>query len=456
MSEELNRRTFIKAAALAAGPAVISARGANEKINVGWIGVGTRGYYGLMWLHQAAKDDVELTSICDTYEGYIESAQSRMQEVWGHAAKVHKDYRELLADKSIDAVYIMTPEHLHKEMSVAALNAGKHVYLEKPIGHTIEEGWDIVNAWQKSGKVCQIGTQNRSSLLYKKAKEWIAQGMIGDVHYARAFWYRNRINVAGQPTAAWRYEIPGPNFRVRNAAGAWVPFPMPAPNENNTDWNRFLGPAPKRPFDPHRYFQWRLYWDYSNGIATDLMVHQTDIINFMCDKTTPKSVMASGGIYRYTDGDNRDAPDTFSAIFEYPGSFHLNYSSYLGNQSENFGEHILGNEGTIIVENRTDLYFSPETDPGADPKMRARQAIHLRNDAAPEVQRKTAKSDYAEVDGVQAHFKNFIASIKGTEKPVAPPPVGQEAAIGGHLATLSYKQGKRVLWNDQTRKVTFA
>jgi predicted dehydrogenase len=174
MANELNRRTFMKAAALAAGPAIISAQGQNNKINVGWIGVGTRGRYGIQWLHDAAPNDVAVPAICDTCGPYLTGAPSinvkggiaTTQQYWGTAPKTYSDYRELLADKSIDAVFIMTPEHLHKDMAVAALGAGKHVYLEKPIAHTIEEGQAVIDAWQKSGKICQIGTQNRSSGLY--------------------------------------------------------------------------------------------------------------------------------------------------------------------------------------------------------------------------------------------------------------------------------------------------
>ena len=162
----------------------------------------------------------------------------------------------------------------------------------------------IVKAWQQSGKIVQVGTQNRSSALYKKAKELIKQGMVGDVHYVRAFWYRNSL--PNDP--AWRYVIP------------------PEATPENTDFNRFLGTAPKRDWNPERYFQWRLYWDYSGGISTDLLVHQTDIVNFMLDKTVPKSCMASGGIYRWTDkNDDRDVPDTLSALYEYD-KFHINYS----------------------------------------------------------------------------------------------------------------------------------
>src|SRR5215469_7567929 len=269
MADELNRRSFLKAAAIAAGPAIISARGANEKINIGWIGVGTRGNAAIEWLHTGEPNTVQITAVCDTYDGYIARAKDRVKTIWGNTPDAYKDYHDLLAKKDIDAVYIMTPEHLHHDMAIAALNAGKHVYVEKPLAHTIEEGFEIIDAWKKSGKVCQVGTQNRSSSLYKKAKEWVKQGLIGDCHYVRAFWYRNATEpdpAPGTTAVPWRYVVP---------ADATA---------QNTDWDKFLGPAPKRAWDPHRYFQWRLYWDYSGGISTDLLVHQTDIVNFMLDK----------------------------------------------------------------------------------------------------------------------------------------------------------------------------
>src|ERR1051325_793752 len=266
MSDDMKRRDFIRntaAAAALTGPGLISAQGQNNKVNVGWIGVGTRGNAGIDWLHTAAPNDVKLTAVCDAYDGYIARAKDRVQTIWGNTPATYKDYRKLLADKSIDTVYIMTPEHLHHDMAIAALNAGKHVYVEKPLAHTIEEGWDIIKAWEKAnsnGKkvICQVGTQNRSSSLYKKAKEMVQQGMVGDVHFVRAFWYRNGL--PNEPS--WRYVIPA------------------EATPDNTDWLKFLGTATKREWDPHRYFQWRLYWDYSGGISTDLLVHQTDIVNF--------------------------------------------------------------------------------------------------------------------------------------------------------------------------------
>jgi len=422
MAAEVDRRRFLKAAALAAGPAIISARGANQKINIGWIGVGTRGNAALEWLHNAAPDAVAVTAVCDTYQGYIARAKSRVKSVWGNQPATYVDYRDLLADRNVDAVFIMTPEHLHRDMAIASLQAGKHIYLEKPLAHTIEEGFDIVRAWQQSGKVAQVGTQNRSSSLYRKAKELIGQGMIGQVQYVRAFWYRNSLDDA----PAWRYLIP------------------PEATPENTDWTRFLGSAPKRPWSPERYFQWRLYWDYSGGISTDLLVHQTDIVNFMLDKTTPKSCVASGGIYRWHD--DRDVPDTFSAIYEYPDNFHINYSCFFGNDHYGYGEQVCGNEGTIEVMNRQDLYFYPETFRGKAPAaVAARKPIHL-----------NGKADFGESDGVNNHFRNFIQAILGNEKVIAPPTVGQQAAISGHMATLSFRNQKRIVWDDAAGTYSFS
>ena len=423
----MDRRDFLKTtatAAVLAGPAAIAARGANDKINIGWIGVGTRGNAGIDWLKKAAPDTVTITAICDTFQGYLARGKDRVQTIWGNTPATYENYHDLLATSSIDAVFIMTPEHLHHDMAIAALRAGKHVYLEKPLAHTIEEGFDIVREWKKSGKIVQVGTQNRSSSLYKKAKEMVKQGMIGDVHFVRAFWYRNSTD----DNPAWRYAIP------KDAS------------EQNTDWPKFLGPAPQRAWDPHRYYQWRLYWDYSGGISTDLLVHQTDIVNFMLDRTVPQSCMASGGIYRWTGADDdRDTPDTFSAIYEYPGKLQINYSSYFGNDQYGYGEQLCGNEGTIEVLNRKDLYFTPQLLGGKAPdRVKARQLVHL-----------NGPGDFGEQDGAINHFRNWVEAIRGNEQVIASPEVGQQAAISGHMATLSFKNNRKILWDEKGEKYQF-
>ncbi|MGH9662549.1 MAG: Gfo/Idh/MocA family protein [Bryobacteraceae bacterium] len=429
MQNPIERRSFLTTAVLAA-PAVQRALGQNEKINIGWIGAGTRGYHCLDYLYKGNSDKIKVTAVCDTYAGNLARGKDRVQTMGANTPATSADYREMLADKSIDAVFIMTPEHLHHSMMLAALKAGKHVYVEKPLAHTIEEGAELVKAAQKSGKIVQVGTQNRSSALYRKAKEMVQQGMIGDCHYVRAFWYRN--SAPNHP--AWR-SAPGAT------SGAYaVP---PDANPQNTDWDKFLGPAPKRGFDPRRYFQWRLYWDYSGGISTDLLVHQTDIVNFVLGKTLPHSCMATGAVLRWTgDNDDREVPDTLSALYDYPDKFHLNYSCYFGNDHYGYGEQFCGNEGTIEVISRQDLRFFPQVPRGDVPeRVKARQPLHL-----------NGPKDFGEPDGLLTHIKNFIEAIRGNEKVVCPPEAGQQAAISGHMATLALKSGKKVVWDPRAER----
>lgn len=420
---EPSRRDFVKSTSAALAPAVLSAQNVNSELQLAWIGTGGRGYYLMERLYKGNSKPFKVVATCDTYDGNLARGKDRIQTMGGNTPMATKDYREILADKSVDAVVIATPEHLHYPMAIAALKANKHIYLEKPLAHTIEEGAEIVKLAEKVGRVVQVGTQNRSNTLYQKAKEMVAKGMIGDIHYVRAFWYRNSL----PDNPAWRYTIP------KDA------------NEQNTDWPKFLGAAPKRPFHKGRYYQWRLYWDYSGGISTDLLVHQTDITNFVCGKTTPTSCMASGGVYRWTDAaDDREVPDTFSALYEYPDKFHINYSCYFGNVKYGYGEQFMGNEGTIEVLNRQILTFTPETFGGKPPAHVAAR-----------------KEERIELPGndnlaVESHIKNWLAAIRGQEKLIAPVQVGQQAAISGHLATLSFRNNKKVLWDDKTQKYRFA
>lgn len=420
---EPSRREFVKSTSAALAPAVLSAQNVNSELQLAWIGTGGRGYYLMERLYKGNAKPFKVVATCDTYDGNLARGKDRIQTMGGNTPKATKDFREILADKSVDAVVIATPEHLHYPMAIAALKANKHIYLEKPLAHTIEEGAEIVKLAEKVGRVVQVGTQNRSNTLYQKAKEMVSKGMIGDIHYVRAFWYRNSL----PDNPAWRYTIP---------ADA---------NEQNTDWQKFLGGAPKRPFHKGRYYQWRLYWDYSGGISTDLLVHQTDISNFVCGKTTPTSCMASGGVYRWTDAaDDREVPDTFSALYEYPDKFHINYSCYFGNVKYGYGEQFMGNEGTIEVLNRQILTFTPETFNGKPPAHVAAR-----------------KEERIELPGndnlaVESHIKNWLGAIRGQDKLIAPVQVGQQAAISGHLATLSFRNNKKVLWDDKTQKYRFA
>lgn len=418
MSDQFSRRSILKtAAALAPAAAALPAAGAApDPVTVGVIGAGGRGYYLTERLYVGNKN-IKVLSVCDTYQGNLNRIKDRVQTMGKNTPEATADYQQVLANKDVQMVIIATPEHLHYRMTMDAIKAGKHIYIEKPLSHTIEEGEEILKAAAASKSKIQVGTQNRSNSLYGMARQMISQGMIGECHYVRAFWYRNALP-GGIP--AWRYTIP------KDAS------------PENTDWKRFLGEAPKRDFDKQRYYQWRLYWDYSGGISTDLLVHQTDITNFVLGKTVPDTCVSSGGIYRWADpSDDREVPDTMSALYEYGDKFHLNYSCYFGNDNFGYGEQFCGNEGTVEVLNRSMLKFTPQKF-GGKPFMDRKEAVVelLGNDNL----------------AVEAHIRNLVEAIQGKAQLVAPVEVGQQAAIGGHMATLALRNKKMVRWDAKTRK----
>ena len=283
MADELKRRDFLKttaAAAVTAGPAVISARGANDKISDR---LDRRGH-ARQCRHRLAQDGrgrtVQLKAVCDTYQGYIARAKDRVKTIWGNMPDTYEDYHELLADKSIDAVFIMTPEHLHHNMAIAALRAGKHVYVEKPLAHTIEEGWDIVREWKKSGKVVPGGHAEPQLLALQEGQ---GDGAAG---HDRRRSLRARLLV--------------PQLAPRTIPRGATPFPT-TPTRSNTDWTSSSGPRPSG-----RSTSTATSSGGCTGITpaasppTCWCTRPTSSIS-CSSKTVPKSCMASGGIYRWTE-----------------------------------------------------------------------------------------------------------------------------------------------------------
>lgn len=438
MSEDVTRRNLLKqtavAAALSAGPAVMSSSGQNNRLRVGWIATGTRGAHVMNQMYLSSKDMVEVTHVCDTYKGNLAKGKDIVQSQGKNTPKTTVDYRDVINDPNVDVIFIASPEHWHYPMAMAALKAKKHIYLEKPIAHTIEEGAEIVALAEKTNVVVQVGTQNRSNKLYIQAKKMVEDGYIGEVHYTRAFWYRNfdqTVDPAKGVPAAWRYIIP------------------PDVSPENTDWKRFLEAAEHKniPFSKERYFQWRNYWDYSGGISTDLLVHQTDITNFvvggLVKAELPLSCMASGGIYQWGGNDDREVPDTMSALYDYPNKFHLNYSCFFGNDNFGYGEEFMGQKGTIEVRDRQNLIYSPQ------PKF-IRGAKPF-SDKGPLTM--NYLKDFNQPDATADHVKNFLDAVLGKGKAIAPARAGQIAAIPGHMATQSYRAKKAVFWDTKTNKL---
>ena len=338
------RREFLATGAgVGLAPAAAQQRpvAANDRIRIATIGVGGMGSGDTNYA--LSIPGVELVAVCDIYDGRL----ARAKENWGNDLFTTRDYREILARNDIDAVIIGTPDHWHARISTDALNAGKHVYCEKPMVQTIAEGPGVIEAQRRTGKVFQVGSQYVSSLVYVKAHELVKSGAIGQLNMVEAWLDRNTA------VGAWQYSIP------------------PDASPENIDWDRFLGRAPKRPFEPIRLFRWRNYQDYGTGVAGDLFVHLLSGLHLVTGSTGPVRVMATGGLRYWKDG--RDVPDVMLAMLDYPKTerhpeftlaLRVNFKS--GVAQERFGFRFVGSEGTlttsmsdVVLENTPD-----ETEPG--------------------------------------------------------------------------------------------
>jgi predicted dehydrogenase len=442
---KINRRDFIKqSASIGAGVGAtlgsIDASaasyeridGANGRIAIGFIGAGARAA-------QVMEDVLrmpgfEVVAFCDAYKGRLERAAERT----GGRAKAYKDAAELLAAPGIDAVYIGTPDHWHKSHAIAAVEAGKDVYIEKPLSHTVADGLEIIAAVKKTGRILQVGSQNISSPVQAKAREVIQSGKLGQITMIRSTTNRN------------------------TAGGAWI-YPIPPDaNPETVNWEMFQGGAPKHPFSLERFFRWRCYQDYSGGIATDLFVHTATTIHFLMSAQAPDCVMASGELYRWKG--SRDVPDTLNAILQYPEGFTVNLSATFNNQSAGGrSTEILGTEGTLLLER--ELAFVPENlvdDNGwivdswpsrlqaeyyKDPKVIAKEQPRRWEPKVIEGERRwSGVGRNANV----LHFENFQRAIKDRKQPVEDVFAGHRAAAVAHMINLSAKLKKPVYW-DRSR-----
>jgi predicted dehydrogenase len=402
---------------------------ANDRIQIGMIGAGARAHELIQGL--VSMPGVEVVALVDAYRGRIERAIERTKG----RAKAYPSYPDLLAQKSIDAVVVATPDHWHRQIALDALRAGKDVYCEKPLTYRSSEGPEIVAAVRASGRIFQVGSDGMSSPLQVRAREMIQSGKLGKVTIVRAAYNRN------------------------TASGAWI-YPIPPDASPQTvDWEMFLGPAPKRPFSLERFFRWRCYEDYSGGIATDLFVHLLTTIHFLMDAKAPSSVMAMGQLYRRKE--SREVPDTLNAVLEYPEGFVVNLSSTFNNQTGNeAGFQFLGTEGGLALGGN--LYFYPEVAvednrwivdswPRAladayyrDPKIRE---IELPQTRQPKLIDGPAQFRQEGLDATISHLANWVQSLR-TRKPYWEDALaGHHAAAGAHMINLSARQRRLVEWD---------
>ena len=448
MARKLSRREFLArsaagtaaAAAVSRSPVVFTAPpdAPGDRLQLGIIGVGARVQSGLLEAAMAVPG-VEVVGVCDAYKGRVQRAIARTNG----KAKDYGDWKALVADPAIDAVIVATPDHWHRTHVVEALRAGKHVYVEKPMTLTIDDGAPMIAAAKASGRVLQVGSQGMSTKTEETARDIVRSGRLGKVTMIRATYNRNT------KSGAWLYPIP------------------PDANEQTVDWTAFLGPAPKRPFSLERFFRWRCYWDYSGGIATDLFVHLLTSIHFVMDAKMPARVVAMGQNYLHKE--THEVPDTINAVLEYPEGFVVNLSSTFNNEaSAESGFEVLGNEASLsfrddqmvlkpenaIEGNRWVVSSWPEALEKAyyeDPKVKAEE----RPDTwTPKVRKQT--ESYGEIgrDATFVHVARFFDSVRQHKPAVEDAVMGHHAAAAAHMVNVSLRQRRPLDWNFATDTVS--
>ena len=424
---ELSRRNFLQAGALMAAAAPVGRTAPNDRITVGVIGTGARAQELMESLQQHPQ--AEIVAVVDAYQGRLERAVQRTKG----RAKVYKTHQDLLALKSIDAVVIATPDHLHKTIIIDALRAGKDVYCEKPMTYRSSEGPEIIAAARVGERMMQVGSQGVSSDVQRKAKEMIRAGRLGRITMIRAAYNRN------------------------TASGAWI-YPIPPDASPETvDWAMFQGSAGKLPFSPERFFRWRCYQDYSGGIATDLFVHLCTTIHFLMDAKAPARVMAMGELYRWKE--SRDVPDTLNAILEYPEGFTVNLSSSFNNEMQaQAGFQVLGTEGSLTIGDGLTFYPENAVEDNrwiVDAWSQAQEDAYYKDPKviATEIEpakRPRKQPEHFKDEGPEptfAHFGHFFESIRTRQSYWEDAAAGHHAAACAHMINLSAKQRRLVEWD---------
>lgn len=404
----------------------------HQKIRIGLIGAGSRG---IVNLNYALRDpNVELTAVCDVYDGRT----ARAKELYGEQIFTTRHHEELLARPDVDAVIVSTTHHWNAQISIDALNAGKAVYVEKPVIQYIEEGKPLIEAEAKSSLTLCVGSQKVTNKLYMKAKELYESGAIGQLVHVEAWWDRNTH------MGAWQYTI------------------APDASPENVDWKRFLGNAPETAFDPQRVFRWRNYKEYSTGVAGDLYVHLFSGLHNIIGAIGPNRIYASGGIRYWNDG--RDVPDLLLSIYDYAATdahsafnvaLRVNFTDGGGGGN---GFRIVGTEGTLTMFDKLlVLKKRKRGDPGfrvntfTEAVQEQYKALHYQQYPDrqpemfdPEVQEFHAPEGY---DDIEDHIFDWLAAVRAKRPVVENALFGFRAAAPAILSQESYFTGQPVNWD---------
>jgi len=390
-----SRRVFMSkvASGLAGTLAASNVLGANDRIRLGIIGPGDRGTEILR--EALACENVECAGAADVYTKRLEDVKKIAPN-----AKTYLDYRHLLDDKSIDAVLISTPQHLHCEHFVASLDAGKHVYQEKTMAFTVEHAKKMRAAWQRAGKrTVEIGHQWLSSGQIPDAASFLKPELMGKITAIHAHMYRNTPH--GKPQ--------------------WARPVYPDMTAENIVWKSFLGEAPARDFDANRYTNWRYFWDYSGGNVYENMCHQVAFWYKALGLTIPKAVTMTGGLYLWKDG--REVPDTMNVSMEHPEEILFSWDSGFGNDQLKVTEDALGDNGTISRSQQ--IRYTPQkvNRPGGNEMMGPTRSIP------------------------RAHMQNFLDCIRSGKEPNCPFELGFRVSIACRMAVESYRQQRTMRWD---------
>ena len=449
MSKSLSRRNFMRLGAglVAAGAATkvtllepqwVLASGTvppSDTVRFASIGTGVRGCELLK--ASLRVPGVECVAVCDLYDGRHVAARESVQK----QVPATRNYKEILERKDVDAVIVAVTDHQHRRVLEDACAAGKDVYCEKPMSHTVDDGFAMVEAARKGNRMVQVGSQRVSSILYAKAKEIYDSGKLGDVFFIDAYWDRN------------------------TASGAWV-YPIPPDaSEQTIDWNTFLNGASRRAFDPVRFFRWRCFTDYGEGLAGDLFVHLISGIHFITGtNAVAQRAQSAGGIFRWKDG--REFPDLIDTFYDYP-NFRVAVRCNLNNEG---GEFIgfYGTKGTMIIKDATLTYRPQDTKPQAEsysiygwPNQLREEYLadwHAKNPlpaalgAAVEEEVETFVPPAGYSDLVD-HQANFFNAVRTRKRVVENEDFGNNAAIGCHLANYSYFNKTVATWDAGAKKI---
>jgi predicted dehydrogenase len=395
---QANRRTFL----LAASGAMAVSAAPSDQVTLGVIGSGSRGTFVMGVFQKDAA--LRVGAICDVYEPNLEKAVSAASQVPGNHPKIYRNYKELLADKDVQAVLIATPEHWHTQMVLDALAAGKDVYIEKPLCQTPEQGVRLVEAEKKSKNIVQVGMQRRSYDLYRRGREIVAAGRLGAVRMVRSWWLNNYL-------------------------GGGVATKLDGP----LDWEQWQGPAARRPFDANRFRQWRFYSDYSGGILADQGAHVFDGIHMLMGAGYPLAVNASAGRPHKA---GVDQPESVTAIAEYPEDFIAVFSvNYAAMQYKLRNDQLNQLDGD---QARMDI---------------GREELKVFAKGAEDAPVDTMKSERGFGYATDLHVQNFLECVRTRKEPTAPMRLGFQAALVVQMANLSLKQGRRMRWNAESGRV---